>query len=209
MLNQRTFRGEQVGFGLLELMVGIAIFAIAMALAAPAFADWMRNVRVRSTAESIQSGLYFARAEAVRRNTVVRFQFTTGIDSSCALSASGTSWVVNMSVTDSPEGACGTAISDSTEPYILKVSPIISSSNPATVTADRELIGFESMGRQSSLNSAVSTDTVNIDVKSSTGTCVAAGGSVQCLRVVVSPAGQISMCDPAHTDTTDPLSCPT
>ena len=55
------------GFSLIELIVGMAILGILMGLGIPAFSDWMRNARVRTTAESALNGLQLARAEAVRR----------------------------------------------------------------------------------------------------------------------------------------------
>ena len=61
------------GFSLIELIVGMAILGILMSLGIPAFSDWMRNARVRTTAESALNGLQLARAEAVRRNTTVGF----------------------------------------------------------------------------------------------------------------------------------------
>jgi type IV fimbrial biogenesis protein FimT len=46
------------------------------------------------------------------------------------------------------------------------------------------------------------------DVSSASGTCAAAGGDMRCLRVVVTAAGQIRMCDPAVPATsTDPRKC--
>lgn len=201
-------RPAGAGFSMIELMVGITIMAIALALAAPSFADWLRNTKVRSSAEALQSGLYFARTEAARRNAIVRFQMTDSLTGSCALSKTGSYWVVNMSVSTSPAGACDSQISDSSSPFLLKVSPVISSSNAPSFSADRALIGFDGLGRLNALAGSTQISTFSVDVKGSSGSCVADGGAVQCLRIVVTPGGQISMCDPAHSGSSDPLSCP-
>ena len=70
----------------MELLIGIAIIGILLALAAPNFAVWIQNSKIRTAAESIQNGLQLARAEAVRRNAQVRFQLTTTLDNDCVLS---------------------------------------------------------------------------------------------------------------------------
>jgi type IV fimbrial biogenesis protein FimT len=61
------------GFSLVELMIGMVIMAILMAVAVPSFQAWLLNVQIRNAAENIQLGLQRARAEAVARNTDVSF----------------------------------------------------------------------------------------------------------------------------------------
>ena len=57
----------QRGFTAIELMVVVAIVAILAALAAPSFTPLIERWRVRDAAESLQSTLYFARSEAIKR----------------------------------------------------------------------------------------------------------------------------------------------
>lgn len=76
-------RGER-GFTLTELLVVIVIFGIAATLALPNFSQILANYRVRSGAEAMLSGLFLARAEAIRRNTPVSF----------TLNATGSGWAV-------------------------------------------------------------------------------------------------------------------
>lgn len=42
------------------------------------YREWIQNSRIRNVAESIQSGLQLARAEAVKRNTPVQFALGSG-----------------------------------------------------------------------------------------------------------------------------------
>ena len=55
------------GFTAIELMVTIGIAAILAALAAPSFTGLMERWRVRQAAEGLQSTLYYARSEAIKR----------------------------------------------------------------------------------------------------------------------------------------------
>lgn len=197
------------GMTLIELVIGVAIIAVLLGLGAPAFGDWMRNTRVRSTAEALQNGMQMARAEAVRRNSPVRFQLTTTIDNGCGLSVSGPAWAVNATSSTSPAGACGGTPSDTVAPFLIQVSPIVATSSNVTLTGSREVVAFDGLGRQvGTTNPSSSAGTLTIDVGSSVGTCTASGGTVRCMRVVLTPGGEARLCDPARTATNDPMKCP-
>lgn len=73
MLNLRSL---QLGVTMAEVMVSVAVIAIVMAIGMPSLANWIQNVQVRSTAESVLTGLQLARAEAVRQNTLAQFMLT-------------------------------------------------------------------------------------------------------------------------------------
>ncbi|MBO3705145.1 MAG: GspH/FimT family pseudopilin [Candidatus Accumulibacter sp.] len=181
----------QRGFSLIELMVGIVILGVLMATAVPRFSDWLRNARVRTSAEAMQNGLQLARAEAVRRNATVRFQLVNTIDDTCALDTAGPHWVVSM---DNPAGQCASAPSDTAAPRIIQVRNRAEGSVQTLVAAGQSALVFNGLGRLTPVPAA----NVAIDVSSTAGgTCVASGGSVRCLRVLVSVGGQIRMCDPA------------
>ena len=192
-------RGE-TGVSLIELMIGLTIVGIGLVMGAPSFSEWMQNTRIRTAAESIQAGLNLARAEAIRRNAPVRFQFVDNLTSTCALSTSGTNWVVNLTSSTSPASSCASAPSTTTSPFIVQTSPIVGSATQVTVTAGQSTVSFNGLGRQTaSTNPTVAVGALTIDVASSAGTCIAASGSLRCLRVVVSTLGQVRMCDPSVT----------
>lgn len=75
---------KQVGFSLIELLIGVGITAILVAVAMPGLNSWINNTKTRTATESIQSGLLKARAEAVARNTNVAF--TMGVNSDWTIS---------------------------------------------------------------------------------------------------------------------------
>ena len=181
----------QRGFSLIELIVGIVILGVLMAMAVPRFSDWLRNARIRTSAEAIQNGLQLARAEAVRRNATARFQLVNTIDNSCALDTAGPHWVVSM---DNPTGQCASAPSDTVAPRIIQVRTRAEGSVQTQVAAGQSALVFNGLGRLT----PVPAGNVALDVSTTTGgTCIASGGSVRCLRLVVSVGGQIRMCDPA------------
>jgi type IV fimbrial biogenesis protein FimT len=187
------------GFSLVELLVGMAIFGVLMALALPSYSGWIRNAKIRTTAESVQNGLQLAKAEAVRRNTVARFQLIDLVDNSCDLNSAGPHWVVSL---DSVVGKCGSAASDTTDPRIVQLRGSAEGSDNNTVLAAalagggaaQSALVFNGMGRLTPTPSG----SINIDVSNPTaGACLADNGKVRCLRVVVTVGGQIRMCDPA------------
>ncbi len=57
---------SQRGVTLLELLVAVAVLAIAASIAAPSFSDTIRNQRLSSRSYALQQDLAFARAEAVK-----------------------------------------------------------------------------------------------------------------------------------------------
>ena len=59
------------GFTLIETMVVTAIVAVLAALAAPSFGTTIDRWRVRQAVESMTSTLYYARSEAIKRQTRV------------------------------------------------------------------------------------------------------------------------------------------
>jgi type IV fimbrial biogenesis protein FimT len=61
------------GFSLVEVLVGVAIIGVVMAIALPSFSEWIRNVRIRAAAEAVLAGVQTARSEAIRRNAPVVF----------------------------------------------------------------------------------------------------------------------------------------
>jgi len=200
----------QRGFTLVELMIGVIIIGILAAAGGPSLSSWVQNTKIRSTADAIQSGLQLTRAEAVHRNSQLRFQLTTSIDNTCTLVPPiNGSWVVSF---DDPTGLCaGPRLSDTFPVDDLANNPVPriiqvrSSSNEGSrnvgVVADQSLIIFNGLGRTTNVAAPV-----NIDISNPAGGACAPAGLMRCLRIVVSAAGQVRMCDPAKASA-DPQGC--
>jgi type IV fimbrial biogenesis protein FimT len=200
-------RRPQRGVTLIELMVGLTVLAIFLMYAGPSFATWMNNSRIRNTADALVAGLQYAKAEAVSRNARVRFQFVTTLDAACAPSASGRNWVVNLDPANDPDavaGNCDAAPSDTAAPRILQARPAADGSGVTSVDSPVSTLVFNGLGRIT----PVPAGQVTIDITNpAAGTCALDGGDLNCLRVVVSPAGQVRMCNPKFANT-DPQGCP-
>ncbi|MFT3858339.1 MAG: GspH/FimT family pseudopilin [Aquabacterium sp.] len=197
------------GVTLIELMIGLAVLALLLLSGAPAFADWLRNVRIRSAGESLLSGLQFARTEAVRRNTATRFQLTTTLDNGCALSAAGQNWVVNLDKAINPNGKCGAGLvpgdgSAGVVPYLLQKASLGGGSAGLQVNMDRNpaVVAFNGLGEQTSVDGMSGAD-VTLTISSSQGSCAQDGGTVRCMRVILRKNGQAYLCDPGQTRNTN------
>ena len=62
----------QHGFTLIELMVAFSIASLLALSAAPFFADYGTNSRLRESGNAVYSETLFAQSEAIKRNRVVR-----------------------------------------------------------------------------------------------------------------------------------------
>jgi type IV fimbrial biogenesis protein FimT len=188
---------RQQGLNLIELMVALAIFTTLILYAAPNFNQWLQSSRIRTTAEAILAGLQTAKSEAVARNQRVRFQLTSSLDEACTLDTTGRNWVVNLDPDadeDAVEGACGDDPSDTVAPRIVQTRPAGEGSGTAVVEADEASVVFNGVGR---LVPLPGDGPIVIRVTNpSGGACAVDDGPMTCLNVVVSPAGQVRMCNP-------------
>lgn len=65
-MGQLAPKGRESGFTLIELMVTIAVLAILLAVAVPAFTAFLEKSRLRGAADALASQFALARAEAMR-----------------------------------------------------------------------------------------------------------------------------------------------
>lgn len=183
--------GALEGFSLIELLITLAVLGIVMAIGLPNVSVWIQNTQLKTAAEGIVSGLQLARAEALRRNTSVRFQLVDTVDNGCALSAAGANWVVSLG---DPSGACGAAASDTVAPFIVqKKSGAEGSPNATAAAGGGTTAVFNGLGRLTGLGNIA-----QINIRNPTGgACQSAGGPIRCLSIIIGTGGEVRMCDPA------------
>lgn len=173
-----------MGVTLIELMIGLVIFAFLMSLAAPSYQLWIQNTQIRTAAESIQNGLQLARLEAVSKNAPVHFQLTN---------ASGLlDWNVGCVTPQMPD--CPASIqlrgsSEGTSNVRVGIGDTTTAFGTPVTAAAATNIEFTALGR---LRTPLAAGTsIRIDVRHPTMT------NTRRLVLLISGGGRVRMCDPA------------
>ncbi len=172
------------GFTLIELVIAIAIMAIAMGLGLPGFMDWIQNTQIRTAAESISAGLQAARNEAIRRNTPIEFTLTGN-------GGTGeTGW--QIVVRNTGEAIQAQAAGEGSRSATLVTTP-----------ADARTVTFTGLGRVSGTNADATPvlTQINIDNPALDAT------NSRDLQIGITSGGAIRMCDPNMTISGDPRKC--
>ncbi|MDQ0611432.1 type IV fimbrial biogenesis protein FimT [Variovorax sp. W1I1] len=187
---------REKGFTLIELMVGVALLGVLFMLAYPSYTSFIQNAQIRTAADSVINGLQLARAEAIRRNSNVQFRLlntsggvavTGGTDWQIAGFATATSTTFDDVVQTRRE-------SSTSSNARLGVANSVSSTQAAPGAGMPADIVFTAVGRLSNA-SAVR----QIDVSGATG--------ARRLTVVLAPGGDVRLCDPGLSLSTNPQGC--
>jgi type IV fimbrial biogenesis protein FimT len=202
MLMQRSRRAS--GFTMIEMAVTMTIFAILVALGVPSMTTWIRNNKVRTVTDSLQTGLRLAQAESLRRSRQVVFALTNSTTPNTILPlpavAGGLSWAIWTipSMTDGSE-----------QPQFIQ-SGVLSNASASVIVTGVAAVCFNSMGRL--VNNATSV----IAITGAGNNCVqpnvpppqqptappaevfavSTPGADRPLQINLSLGGQVHMCDP-------------
>jgi len=194
------------GFTIIEMMVTLVVMAVLLGLAMPAMSTWIRNSRLRAASDSLQDGIRLAQAEALRRSYQVVFSLTDDKPTTSTYTAktSGKNWAaktVKRLTTDTSD--------------FIEAGVIAELDSSITITGPQSIC-FNSIGRL----------VANTDPGTNAGECVlptntppmqtydisytdAVAGVDRPLRVTVALGGQVRLCDPAKTLSSDhPDGCP-
>lgn len=196
---------SRAGFSLIELLVGLAILAMLLALGLPAMRDFMTNSRLRGVAADFSAAAQLARSEAIQRNGGVDLVLTSDVPSTATVAsatsnASGPHWMVRALQGTDTYTLLDAHVAGEGSQRAGGGSAVVLSSSTGTAT-----LAFSGFGA-----TVPSGTTAQFNFTSpSLGNCVSDNtpGPVRCLRVQVSAAGQVRLCDPAVGAATDPRHC--
>lgn len=188
------------GFTVIELLITVAVVGTLSALGIPTMNGAINNAKVRTTAEGLQNGLRTAQAEAIRRSRQTAFVLTNATPARGALpAANGKYWYIQVLPVVS-----GESIPDS---YVQGGQ--FGALTAGVTVAGPAVICFNSIGR-----AVANTDTG----LPGTASCIAPPaarttfdvtktGADRTMRLQVSAAGKIRMCDKSRDVATQPDGC--
>lgn len=157
-------RKDALGLTLVELMVTLAVFAVLVGIAAPAFGNLVEQNRVTSAANAFLTTLHLARSEAVRRGAPVTL-CTSQDGATCSASSD---WDGGWILYQNPTLAAQPVAADT----ILRVGHEAPRVEIAGNTPTREHISFDALGQSQQLSGAWLMGTVTICAGEGTGRAI-------------------------------------
>ncbi|WP_169168760.1 GspH/FimT family pseudopilin [Acidovorax sp. SRB_24] len=92
------------GFTAIELLVTVSIVGVLATMAAPSFTPLIEGWRVRQTTEQLQSTLYYARSEAIKRGGRVAIQKLPNNTNGCTTASGTRDWDCGWFVCEDTDG---------------------------------------------------------------------------------------------------------
>ncbi len=178
-------RTRNRGFTLIELMVSMAVLAILLSLAAPAFTSLIASQRVKTAASNLQSFLLTTRSEAVKRNDYVILAPASQSTLAGRWDTTGWSIVYAQNTSSCPS-------------YPIPNNEVLATTSPVsdvTVKAQANCIVFQSNGR---VSPAPANPAFTF--------CSPKTSDVRCLEIELS--GLFSITTPATSQNCASSSCP-
>lgn len=187
---------ESRGFTMIELMIGISIVAIVLAIGTPSFTAYLQGSKLASAAQSYLSGVQLARAEAIRRNLPVQFILTdmpvgtANIENLAPVNPNGRNWLVRVIdpltanfVLIEAKSALEGSFTSTGVPTVV----VLGAGAPVAFDGTLSFNGFGGTSNGSAYT---------LDLQNPAGGACAPVGPMRCPRIRVSAGGQALVCDP-------------
>ena len=183
------------GFTLVELLVGMAIVAILLALGVPSIAEYLQSAKMNSAAQSYLTGLQLARSEAIRRNLGVQFVLTDtainpGVENAAVAAANGQNWIVRWFDAASATSRLIEAKSAAEGSASVASPPAVTIAGVGAPTPFAGVVAFNGFG------APAGGDAFQFDVQNPQGGACAPAGPMRCPRIIVTTGGEVRLCDP-------------
>ncbi len=196
-----------MGFSLIELMITIALIAILLMLAIPAFGKWSADAHVRAAAESLVNAIRLTQSTGVARGRTSMFALATDTPPVVTSTpvASSPNWFAELN----PLGG-----SDETRAKLGLILKSTEGTQHGVTIAGPALTCFSATGRQATLLAAATSVSAACtaptdDVASPTIYTVSRTGATRSFKVLVYLGGRVRLCDAAKTlSSTNPDGCP-
>ena len=180
-------RPRHAGVTLIELMVGLTIVGVALALGLPSMSTYIQNNKIASVVGNYYGALQTARTEAIRSNDPVEFVMTNATGIAAAPNPAGRNWVVRAIPLVGPPRLIDQKIAAEGEGSVNAAVQVIVLAAPAGFDGRITFNGF----------GAPTDNPYSLDITNPVlGLCVPAGPA-RCRRINVTAGGQITACDPA------------
>jgi type IV fimbrial biogenesis protein FimT len=202
----------QRGFNLIEILVTLTVLGVLIALGAPSLAEFLQNQQIRAGAEAIVNGLQVARGEAIKRNLAMQL----------VLEPASAGWTTGWTVCKATVEPCDSTIVAADEALPTDDKKVIQHRSAEEGTSIATVTGVDAAGAAAvavtfsplgsvvpNTNGSLTLARADVIKGSDPNQCMANGGSMRCLRVLVSGGGSIRMCDPTPgIAAPDPRACP-
>jgi prepilin-type N-terminal cleavage/methylation domain-containing protein len=149
------------GFTIVELMIVIAIIAVAVALAVPSFRDLIERKAVSGAAEAAYEEIQLARAEALKRSKAILVDFNVN----------GTSWAIGV---NDKMGGCNAEDTSGTGLCTVDYDNVAGTTDPVAI----RIVGTDYK------NITMSQDAAFTTPGALTGLCATTSGAQTCFDFV-------------------------
>jgi type IV fimbrial biogenesis protein FimT len=171
-----TSQGQR-GLTLMEVLVTITILAVLTGLATPSFKSLFDRWRVQQAAAELTSTIYFARSEAIKRNSPITIQKNANSGTTCTNASTNQEWGCGWFIFDDLNGNGSQDTGEATlQTYTIPNGiDVIHSSGGANIKLDRwgKMSGFNAKGF------TISPTRPGISSPATRSVCVSTGGRVR------------------------------